>query len=484
MVLLWRDRIPEDFLMQQSTSLENQQDQLPSNIFRAYDIRGNAESELTPKVVHDIGMAFGSEISENGGSTCAVGCDGRLSSPTLVEALIKGILATGCHVKDIGLVATPVLYYAVKRLGTDAGVMLTGSHNPKDDNGLKMVQGCAALSGEAIQQLKKRILDQNFVQGKGSVEKIAIIDNYMRALVETFSHPLKLKVVIDTANGATSHIAPTLFRRLGADVIELFAVLDGNFPNHHPDPSKPKNLQTLIAKVKEEGADLGFGFDGDGDRLGIVTKTGKIIWPDRQMMFFAKGLLHDHSGAKVLFDVKSSRDLTDVINQAGGEPIMFKTGHSLIKAEMRRIDAILAGEMSGHIVFNDKKWIGVDDAMYNGARLLEMMQEDGRDLDAIFNDIPERISTPELAIAIAEDEKFSFMDKVLSQASIYFDEKIITLDGLRVEFDEGWGLVRASNTTPMLTVRFEADSDAALFSIQQRFSDFLLGLNNTLTLPF
>ena len=470
--------------MQQAPPIKKTQYKLPDTIFRAYDIRGNAITQLTVEVVHDIGLAFGSDIIEKGGLTCAVGRDGRLSSPALVNALIAGITKSGCNVSDIGLVATPVLYYAVKHLGTDAGVMLTGSHNPKDDNGLKMVHEAVALTEKAIQQLKLRILEDNFVKGDGTVTEVAIIDDYINAIVETFPKPLTQKVVIDTANGATSHIAPTLFRRLGAEVVELYTDIDGNFPNHHPDPSKPKNLEALIAKVKAEDADLGFGFDGDGDRLGIVTKTGKILWPDRQMMFFATGLLKHHPGAKVLFDVKCSRDLTKVIENANGEPIMFKTGHSLVKAEMRRIDAILAGEMSGHIVLNDKKWIGVDDAMYNGARLLEMMQDDGRDLDTIFADIPERISTPELAIAITEEEKFPFMERILSTAPDHFNAEIITIDGLRVEFADGWGLVRASNTTPILTLRFEADSEAAMLRIQKRFREFLLGLNKNLTLPF
>jgi len=460
------------------------QGKLPPSIFRAYDIRGNATTELDADVVYDIGRAFGSEILNQEKRTCVVGCDGRLSSPTLVAALIAGLTDAGCDVIDIGLVATPVLYFAVKHFGLTAGVMLTGSHNPKEDNGLKMLLNSAPLTEAMIQALKDRILNNNVSSGAGHVKPQTIIEDYINAMVATFEPPIRLKVVIDTANGATSHIVPTLYRRLGLEVIELYTTVDGNFPNHHPDPSKPKNLETLIQRVKAENADIGLGFDGDGDRLGIVTKTGKIIWPDRQMMLFAKGLLKDHPGGKVLFDVKSSRDLATVVSEAGGIPIMFKTGHSLIKAEMRRIDAVLAGELSGHIVFNDKKWVGVDDAMYNGARLLDMLQKDGRDLDALFAEIPDRVSTPELAIPIADHEKFGFMDQVLAQAKTHFKANIITIDGLRIEYDDGWGLVRASNTTPMLTVRFEADNNAALLRIQQNLKRFLVDLNPALRLPF
>lgn len=471
-------------MMSVITSASQHTYELPHAIFRAYDIRGNTTTELTAEVVEDIGLAFGSEVITSGGSHCVVGCDGRLSSPRLVKALITGLTRSGCHVVDIGLVATPVLYYAVNKLGIDAGVMLTGSHNPKDDNGLKIVHQGAALTEQAIQQLKQRILQHDVLSGQGQVEQHPILDDYCHDVVATFSKPLSLTVVIDTANGATSHIAPNLFKALGATVIPLFTELDGHFPNHHPDPSKPQNMQALIAAVKAHNADLGFGFDGDGDRLGIVTKTGKIIWPDRQIMFFAKGLLPRHPGAKVLYDVKCSEDLTTVVNALGGEPIMYKTGHSLIKAEMRRINAILAGEMSGHIVINDQQWLGVDDAMYNGARLLEMMQDDGRDLDAIFSDIPERVSTPELAIAIDEQEKFRFMDQAKRAAPDFFSGDIITIDGLRIAFEDGWGLVRASNTTAVLTMRFEAKSEEAMQRIQAQFRDFLLGLDSTLILPF
>jgi phosphomannomutase/phosphoglucomutase len=457
---------------------------IPAHIFRAYDIRGITTNELTADVVHDIGMALGSEVQAQGGKSIIVARDGRLSGPALSEALKQGLCASGCDVIDIGIVPTPVLYFATYTLNTRSGVMLTGSHNPRDYNGLKMVVQGGTLTNEQIQSLYQRLQTQDILQGQGKVSRLDIIDAYIAAVKQSVKLKKPLKVVVDAGNGVAGELAPKLYRVLGCDVTELYCEIDGHFPNHHPDPSKPENTLELIEKVKQVGADIGLAFDGDGDRLGVVTPKGKVIWPDRQLMLYAQEVLKAHPGSTIIYDVKCSKNLGEVIKAAGGKPLMYKTGHSLIKTKLKEMKAVLAGEMSGHTFFNDK-WYGFDDGLYVGARLLEILAESSEHADAIFDRIPESISTPELNIAVEESEKFRLMQKLLEDAKRYFPEaKLITIDGLRVEFADGWGLVRCSNTTPVLVVRFEADSEQALWRIKTLFRDFILEKNPNLDVGF
>ncbi|MDO8954541.1 MAG: phosphomannomutase/phosphoglucomutase [Gammaproteobacteria bacterium] len=447
---------------------------IPAHIFRAYDIRGISTTELTADVVHDIGLALGSEVQAQGAKSIIVGRDGRLSGPSLIEALKQGLCASGCDVIDIGIVPTPVLYFATYTLGVQSGVMLTGSHNPRDYNGLKMVVQGHSLTNEQIQGLYQRLQTNDYVQGQGNITEIDIIADYIAAVKKSVQLKRPLKIVVDAGNGVTGGLAPALFRALGCDVNELYCEVDGNFPNHHPDPSKPENTIELIEAVKKVKADIGLAFDGDGDRLGVVTPNGKVIWPDRQLMLYAQSVLRNHPGGTIIYDVKCSKHLDTVIREAGGVPLMYKTGHSLIKTKLKEVKAILAGEMSGHTFFNDK-WYGFDDGMYVGARLLEILAVTVEDADTIFDRIPESVSTPELNIDIPDSEKFRLMQVLADDATRYFPgAKLITIDGLRVEFDDAWGLIRPSNTTPMLVVRFEADTEQALWRIKTLFRDFIL----------
>lgn len=463
------------------SQLRNKPEDIPAHIFRAYDIRGVVTNELTADVVYDIGVAIGSAAQAHGSKDVVVGRDGRLSGPTLLEALINGIASSGCDVVNIGMVATPVLYFATKHLKIPNGIMLTGSHNPVDYNGLKMIIGGTTLTGEQVMGLRERLLKGDVVFGPGSVKETNVIDAYIDAVKARSNVKPGFKVVVDAGNGATSEIAPKLFEALGCEVTPLFCEVDGHFPNHHPDPSKPENLVDIIAKIKEVGADVGFAFDGDGDRLGLVPPSGDMIYPDRQLMLFAKFVLKDHPGAKIIYDVKSSKNLEPVIRQAGGKPIMYKTGHSLLKNKMIHENSPLSGEMSGHLFFNDK-WFGFDDGMYSAARVLEVMSQDDRGLDAIFSEIPNSIATPEIQVKVPEEEKFALMETLKKHA--HFDNaKIIDIDGLRVEFADGWGLVRPSNTTPCFTLRFEADTPKALKRIQKEFQAFMLRFNPELDIP-
>lgn len=460
-------------------------EKIPTHVFRTYDIRGNTITDLSADLVHDIGLALGSEALAQGASTMIVARDGRLSSPALFKALTEGLLATGCNILDIGVVPTPLLYFATQKLTSNSGVMLTGSHNPKDDNGLKTVINGKTLTEDQVQGLLRRVQTRNIVTGKGQVSYYdSIIDDYVADVVKRVPLKKKLKVVIDAGNGVTALVAPKLYRAMGCEVTDLFCSVDGNFPNHHPDPSKPKNLEALIATVQREKADVGLAFDGDGDRLGLVTPNGKMIYPDRQLMLFSRAVLKKSPGRIVVFDVKCSKFLGDVISKAGGIPILYKTGHSLIKKKMLEEDAALAGEMSGHLFFRDN-WYGFDDGMYSGARVLQIMADDGRDLDSIFAEIPDSISTPELNVLIPDNEKHAYIKLLQDQANEAFcDAKIITIDGLRIEFESGWGLVRASNTTPMLTLRFEADSEENLTKIMERIKAFMLKYRPTLEIDF
>lgn len=457
--------------------------QVPTgSIFKAYDIRGIVGVTLTPQIVHEIGRAIGSEAFDRGQQGVIVARDGRLSGPELTEALIKGLCASGRDVINIGLVPTPVLYFATHYTNTASGVMLTGSHNPPEYNGMKIVLRGDTLSGDAIQGLRDRIEKQNFRSGAGSVRELNLTSDYVQRIASDIRLRRPLKVVVDCGNGAAGDVAPQLLQALGCDVIELFCDIDGKFPNHHPDPSQPENLQDLIRAVKQQGADIGLAFDGDGDRLGVVDSSGEIIWPDRQMMLYARDVLSRNPGAEILFDVKCSRNLAKSIKTDGGKPVMWKTGHSLIKARMKESGALLAGEMSGHIFFKER-WYGFDDALYTAARLLEILSvQKGRTSD-VFSRLPNALSTPELRLEMGNKDHFAFMEQLAKVAS-FPDASVTTIDGIRVDFADGWGLVRASNTTPCLVLRFEADNPQALHRIQEDFRRLITGLDHELTLPF
>ena len=440
-------------------------------IFRAYDIRGIVGETLSADTVRVIGRAIGSEGIDRGVKTICIGFDGRHSSPELADALGSGIMAAGCDVINLGAIPTPVLYFATHELGTGSGVMVTGSHNPANYNGLKIMLGGETLSGEAIQRLLQRIQTGDFVSGRGSQSSQDMRRAYLDRIVGDIAVAAPLKVVLDAGNGIAGELAPILVEELGCEVVPLYCEVDGDFPNHHPDPGKPENLKDLIAAVKSEKADLGLAFDGDGDRLGVVTNTGKIIWPDRLMMLFARDVVSRNPGADVLYDVKCSRRLAGVISEAGGRPIMWKTGHSLMKAKMKETGALLAGEMSGHIFFGER-WFGFDDGLYAAARLLEILGIEDRDSGEVFEEFPEDVSTPELNVEVTEQTKFGIIER-LGQKGDFGDGSISTIDGIRVEFSDGWGLCRASNTTPMLVLRFEAESDEALERIKSVFREQL-----------
>lgn len=457
---------------------------MKNSIFRAYDIRGIVERDLTPAVVRDIGQAVGSLASERGETSVIVGRDARLSSPLLCDALKAGIRASGLNVLDLGMVPTPLLYYATHTLTeSNAGVMLTGSHNPPEYNGLKIVIDKIALHGDVIRDLRRRIETGQLRHGQGSERVLTIGIDYIRRLSSALPLARPCKVVIDCGNAIAAHTAPPLFRALGCEVIELYCEVDGRFPHHHPDPSIPENLFDLQQAVRAHRADIGLAFDGDADRLGVVTDTGEIIWPDRVLMPLAEEVLAQNSGAGVVYDIKCSWHLTRLIEQRGGQAIPWKTGHSLIKAKMRETGALLGGEMAGHFVHADT-WFGFDDAFYAAARLLRLATRHTRSSAEFFAAYPTGLNTPELRLDMAEGEPFAFMARLGEQADFGPEARLITLDGLRVEFPHGWGLVRASNTTPSLTLRFEADGPAELADIKNRFRQRLLAVQSDLCLPF
>ena len=456
---------------------------LSSSIFRAYDIRGIVNQTLTPETVFLIGMAIGSLIREQNKKEILIARDGRSSGPVLSNALCEGLLATGCDVIDLGMIPTPVLYYATHLL-TPYGVMMTGSHNPANYNGLKLVIDGAPLTEQGIQNLYQRIVQQQFCKGHGVKRELNITEQYIDEITKQIHLARPLKIVIDAGNGVTGMLAPTLFKALGCEVHELYCEVDGQFPNHHPDPSQTENLQDLIRTVKTVNADIGLAFDGDGDRLGIVTNTGEIIWPDRLLMLFAKSiLLSTHPNAKIIYDVKCTNHLEHLIHSHGGEALMWKTGHSFIKTKMIETKAQLAGEMSGHFFFKDR-WFGFDDALYAGARLLEILAQHQEQSSVLFSAIPNSVNTPELKISIPEEEKFSLMQQLIANASFANAKDVITIDGLRVNFFDGWGLVRPSNTTPFLILRFEAINQVILEKIQNLFREWMLSVKPDLVLPF
>jgi phosphomannomutase / phosphoglucomutase len=454
------------------------------SMFRAYDIRGVLGKTLNADVARLIGKAIGSEAISRGLKGVAVGRDGRLSGPELSAALIDGLRSTGVDVTDIGAAPTPVLYFATYHLSIGSGVMVTGSHNPPDYNGFKIVLGGQTLSEGAIQKLYTRIAENDFASGNGALVTRDLSKDYIDRITGDVQLQRKLKVVVDCGNGIPGAIAPDVLKGIGAEVVPLFCDVDGNFPNHHPDPSDLHNLKDLILSVKQLKADIGLAFDGDGDRLGVVTASGEVIFPDRLLMLFAKDVLSRNPGAPIIYDVKCTGKLQNLILQAGGSPIMWRTGHSLIKAKMRETDAALAGEMSGHFFFKER-WYGFDDGIYAAARLLEILASDldQRNPQAIFDELPKGVSTPELKIELAEGEHYKFIEKFQAKAT-FEGARLTQIDGVRADWPDGWGLVRASNTTPVLVLRFDADSAAALKRIQDVFRMQLLAIDPKLTLPF
>jgi phosphomannomutase/phosphoglucomutase len=446
---------------------------ISQEIFKAYDIRGIVEKDLTPEVVLLIGKVLGSMALDSQIAALVVGYDGRLSSPLLAKNLITGILSTGCNVYDIGQVTTPMVYFANFELGTYSGVMITGSHNPPEYNGLKMVINSETLSQEKIQHIRKRIIDGDYREATpGTITNLDIKEEYISKIVADIKLSRPLHLVVDAGNGVAGSIAPLLYRRMGAKVFGIFCEVDGNFPNHHPDPSKIENLADLIQAVATSDAEFGLAFDGDGDRLGVVTRDGKIIFPDRQLMLFAAQVLDQNPGAKILYDVKSSRLLKSWISKCGGEPIMCKTGHSLVKAQIKQTGALLAGEMSGHIFFNDR-WYGCDDGVYAGARMLEILSQ-VENPSELLNALPIAVSTPEINIKVSHEGMQHEIIAKLQQNAVFADAvDVIMIDGLRVEYADGFGLVRASNTTPVLVLRFEADTETALARIKEQFKQIL-----------
>ncbi|MEE9446738.1 MAG: phosphomannomutase/phosphoglucomutase [Arenicellales bacterium] len=455
---------------------------LSEEIFKAYDIRGIVDQSLTVETVTLIGQALGSTALEAGVKEMVIGRDGRLSGPKFAEALAKGMMASGIDVIDIGLVPTPVLYYATYELGTGSGVEITGSHNPPEYNGLKMMVDGVTLSGDMIQTLKQRILDGDLKTGSGKLRRVEMLDKYIERITSDIKLDRPMKVVIDCGNGVAGAIAPQIFKAIGCETTELFCEVDGNFPNHHPDPSQPENLIDLIQAVKDTDSEFGMAFDGDGDRLGIVTKAGDIIWPDRQMILFARDVLSRNPGAEIIYDVKCTRTLPDAITAAGGKATMWKTGHSFIKAKLKETGAAMAGEMSGHIFFKER-WYGFDDGVYAGARLCELLSKLSDTPTEVFNALPDTLNTPELRLEFEEGEHYKFIEKLQALAD-FPDAEVHTMDGLRVDFEGGFGLVRASNTTPMLIMRFEANDEATLKDIQEQFRAVLVKVDAEVELPF
>lgn len=455
---------------------------LPREIFKAYDIRGIVGKTLTAELIETIGHAIGSEASARNQHTIVIGRDGRLSGLEFAAALARGIRKSGMNVIDVGRVATPMVYFAAYHLETHSAVMITGSHNPPDYNGLKMVLAGETLSGDAIQALRTRIEQNNLSHGAGSYSQFDIRSVYIDRIVSDIKLARPMKITVDCGNGVAGDFAAALYRRLGCTVTEMFCEVDGNFPNHHPDPSQPENLQDLIRALAGNDSELGLAFDGDGDRLGVVTKDGSIIFPDRQLMLFAADVLERNPGAEIIFDVKSTRKLFDWITQHGGRPVLWKTGHSFIKSKMKESGALLAGEMSGHIFFKER-WYGFDDGLYAGARLLEYLSRQP-DANRVLHDLPNSINTPELQIRLKEGENYALIARLQKDAKFTDVQNLITIDGLRVEYADGFGLMRSSNTTPVVVLRFEADNEEALARIQNDFRRVLLNAEPGLQLPF
>ena len=452
-----------------------------ASIFRAYDIRGVVKTDLRPDVVHLIGKAVGTLYPQC--KKVIVGRDGRLTSKELSDQLIAGLQATGTDVIDIGEVPTPVLYYATHALSTGSGLMVTGSHNPPEYNGIKMVMAEKTLFGDMIQEIFSCIQSNNFSQGDGKLKEVNILSDYINAITSEVTLKRPLTIAIDCGNGVAGPSAKKLFSQLGCQLTELYCDVDGTFPNHHPNPSEPENLEDLINTVVNNKLDLGLAFDGDGDRVGIVDEKGHVLWADRQMMLYAKDVLSRNPGAEIIFDVKSSRNLANYITQHGGKATMWKTGHSFIKNKMKETGALLAGEMSGHIFFKER-WYGFDDGLYSAARMLEILAAEQRPVSEIFSQLPNDVSTPEITVHLDKDgEQHTFIEKFIAQSN--FDGATLsTIDGVRADFDYGWGLVRASNTTPSLVIRFEAESQQALEKLKNNFKAQIQAVDTSINLPF
>ena len=450
---------------------------LNENIFRAYDIRGIAYEDLSTEVVTLIGKSLGSKSLESGLSTIVLGRDGRNSSPDMFEWITDGIKSTGCNVIDIGVVSTPILYFATHTLSSPNGVMITGSHNPANYNGFKIVENKQTISGNSIQKIKDRIFKKEFLEGNGSENSLDLKDQYLESVLDNIKLNRPIRLAIDCGNGAAGVIAEQVYKGLGCEVHSLYTEIDGNFPNHHPDPSKPENLTDLINLVKEKELEVGLAFDGDADRLGVVSKEGKIIFPDMQMVLFSTSILKRNKNAKIVFDVKCSKILPRTIEEEEGTPIMSKTGHSYIKECMQQENALLGGEMSGHIFFNDR-WPGFDDGVYAGARMLEIISNLSEIEDA-FKGIPELVSTPEINLATTDEKKFKIVEEFIAKAN-YANCTSILIDGVRIESDTGWGLLRASNTSPNLVLRFEADTNENLELMKNNFKKTLSEINPSL----
>jgi phosphomannomutase/phosphoglucomutase len=455
---------------------------ITEEIFRAYDIRGVVENALTPDAVQQIGQAFATEALSQNQKTVVIGRDGRLSSPELAQRLSDGLRAGGCDVIDIGMVPTPVLYYATHKLKTGTGIMVTGSHNPPQYNGLKMLIAGNTLYGDGIKALYHMIAEGRVNNGEGTHTEQNIVPEYLDAIVNDIKLDKPLNIAVDCGNGVAGVLATELFTRLGCNVTELFCDVDGNFPNHHPDPSKPENLVDMQNVMKENALDIGLAFDGDGDRVGILDDKQNILWADRQMMLYAADVLKRKPGALIIFDIKSTTNLETVIKDLGGKPLMWKTGHSFIKAKMKETGAELAGEMSGHIFFKER-WFGFDDGLYSAARMLEIVSQRDESTSVIFEALPDSFNTPELQINFNEGEHYKFMEKFIANAK-FENADILTIDGIRVNYANGWGLIRPSNTTPCLVLRFEANDKDTLSEIQDTFKKQLLAIDSTLSLPF
>ncbi|MEX3605535.1 MAG: phosphomannomutase/phosphoglucomutase [Burkholderia sp.] len=463
---------------------------ISQSIFKAYDIRGVIGKTLDAGTARSIGQAFGSEVRAQGGDAVVVARDGRLSGPELIAALADGLGAVGVDVVDVGMVPTPVGYFAASvplplasgERRVDSCIVVTGSHNPPDYNGFKMVLCGAAIYGEQIQGLYRRIVAGDYAEGSGSYQQHDVADAYLQRIVGDIKLARPLKIVVDTGNGVAGELAPRLFKAFGCELVGLFTEIDGNFPNHHPDPAHPENLQDVIRALKETDAEIGFAFDGDGDRLGVVTKDGQVIYPDRQMMLFTEEVLSRNPGAQVIYDVKCTRNLAPWIREKGGEPLMWKTGHSLVKAKLRETGAPLAGEMSGHVFFKDR-WYGFDDGLYTGARLLEILARVA-DPSALLNGLPNAESTPELQLKLEEGENVVLIEKLRQDAKFEGADEVITIDGLRIEYPDGFGLARSSNTMPVVVLRFEANSAEALERIKGEFRRALTAAKPDAKLPF
>ena len=442
---------------------------LNHNIFRAYDIRGIAFEDLTEEVVIKLGKALGSESIERGIKEFIIGRDGRNSSPQIFEWLSSGLLSTGCNVIDIGLVTSPMFYHATHYLNASSGTIITGSHNPKEYNGFKIIFNKVPTTSQEISNLKKRIEAENFLFGEGKIEKKDVKDSYIKKIKENINIKNKLNISIDCGNGAAGIVAKEVYESLGCKVTELYGEIDGSFPNHHPDPSKIENLSDLIDSVMKENSCIGLAFDGDADRVGVISPAGNLVDPDMQMILFSRKVINENPGCKIVYDVKCSQLLSNEINNLNGEAIISRTGHTFIKQKIRETGAKLGGEMSGHIFFNDR-WAGFDDGIYAGARLLEIIDE-STDED-IFENLPNMISTPEINIAVSDSEKFQIVENFMRKAD-FINATIIDIDGIRVEFENGWGLLRASNTTPALVLRFEAQTEKVLKQIKEIFKQNL-----------